>query len=288
MRHLIAALAVSALAGAAVAQPAQPARPARPAQPAPLEQVWRVEGLDAPESVILAPGGRSLLVSNVGGEGDAKDGNGFIARVSLDGRVLQRTWATGLNGPKGLALKGGSLFVSDIDTLVELDASSGRRLNAWPIADAKFLNDAAVIPAGQVLVADSGGSKIYVLDMGEIGVWLAHPDLRAVNGLLPEPGRLVVTTMQGLLLAVDYRTKAVTRLASGLGDGDGVAALAGGRYLVSEWPGRLFEVGPTGASTVIADSRAEPRFINDFIVVNGMLIVPNWKPGALSAYRAPG
>lgn len=276
MKYLFAALALSALAGTAFAQPA------------PLKPVWRLEGLDAPESVVLAPDGRSLLVSNVGGEGDAKDGDGFISRVSLGGRILDRTWAVGLNGPKGLALKGRSLFVSDIDTLVELDAGSGRRLNAWPIAGAKFLNDAAVIPSGQVLVADSGGARIYALDRGAVGVWLAHPDLRSINGLLPERDRLVVTTMQGLLLAVDYRTKAVTRLASGLGEGDGVAALGGGRYLVSEWPGRLFEVGPAGESRVIADSRSEPRFINDFIVVKGLLIVPNWKPGALSAYRVPG
>jgi hypothetical protein len=275
MKQVMTLLVVCAIAGTASAQPA------------PMTPVWRVDGLDSPESVILAPDGRSLLISNVGGEGDAKDGDGFIARVSLDGRLLQRTWAKGLNGPKGLAIRGCSLFVSDIETLVELDAQTGRRLNDWPIPGARFLNDAAVLSSGAVLVADSGGARIYALDRGKVGVWLAHPDLRSVNGLLPERDRLIVTTMQGLLLAVDYRTKAVTRLATGLGEGDGVAAIGGGRYLVSEWPGRLFEVGSTGHVRVLADSRAEPRYINDFIVVAGLLIAPNWTPGSLSAYRLP-
>ncbi len=282
MKAIVIAAVLWGAAGAAHAQ-ATPA-PTASADP---ELAWRLDGLESPESVALSADGRSLYVSNVGGEGDARDGNGFIARVSLDGKLVQKAWAKDLNAPKGLALHEGRLFVSDIDTLVELDAATGETVNAWPIADAKFLNDVAIGPGGEVLVADSGGARIYALDNGAVAAWLAHPDLRAINGLLAEKDRLVVTTMGGLLLAVDWRTKAVTRLAQGLGEGDGVAALGGGRYLVSAWPGRLFEVAADGSSRVLIDSRTEPRFINDFILTRDLLIAPNWKPGSLSAYRRP-
>ena len=75
------------------------------ASPSALQRVWLVEGLASPESVALSADGRFLYVSNVNGEGEDHDGNGFIAKVSLDGRLLSRTWATGLDAPKGLALR---------------------------------------------------------------------------------------------------------------------------------------------------------------------------------------
>ena len=90
-----------------------------------LEQVWRVGGLANPESAAMSADGTFLYVTNVNGEGEAKDGNGFIARVSTDGRMLQREFATGLDAPKGIMLGGDALYVADIDQLVVIDAATG-------------------------------------------------------------------------------------------------------------------------------------------------------------------
>lgn len=253
-----------------------------------LSQVWSTGGLASPESVIPSADGAFLYVSNVNGEGEVKDGNGSIAKLSRDGKLLDLHWAKGLDAPKGLALSGQRLFAADIDRLVEIDTATGRIVAVHPVAGSKFLNDAAVTSEGTILAADSDTGRIFALRNGAAGIWAEHPDFRSINGLLPEKDRLVVTTMQGLLLAVDWKTKAVTRLAQGLGEADGVAALGGGRYLVSEWPGRLFLVKPDGSHEVLIDSRKQERFINDFIVVGDLLIMPNWKPGALTAYRLGG
>ena len=99
---------------------------------------------------------------------------------------------------------------------------------------------------GGVLIADSGAGRIYAIRGDAPTAWLEHELLDSVNGLLPEPDRLIVTTMAGRLLSIDYATRAITTLAEGLGDADGIAALGDGRYLVSEWPGRIFEVAPDG------------------------------------------
>jgi DNA-binding beta-propeller fold protein YncE len=270
---LVTALALSACVSAA------------PHAPPRLELLWRVGGLANPESVALSRDGSFLYVSNVSGEGEAKDGNGFIARVSTDGHMLQRTFAVGLNGPKGVVLRGDALFVADIDQLVVIDASTGAIRRRLPVPGAEFLNDIAVAPNGDVLAADSNTKRIYVAHDGQISVWLEHDLLRAVNGLLPERNRLVVTTMAGRLLAVDYRTRAITVLAEGLGDGDGVAALSGGRYLVSEWPGVMHVVAPDGSNQTILNTRGENRYLNDFLLVGGTLYQPHWEPSELSAYR---
>ncbi len=272
---------------AAVMLAAACAREAPPAAPEPLrlEQVWRVGGLANPESAALSADGTFLYVTNVNGEGEAKDGNGFIARVSTDGRVLQREFATGLDAPKGIMLGGDALYVADIDRLVVLDAATGavRRRVAAP--GAVFLNDLTFAPDGAVLMADSGAARIYAVSADTAEIWLEHELLESVNGLLPEPGRLVVTTMAGRLLAIDYQSRAVTVLAEDLGDADGVAAIGDGRYLVSEWPGLMHVVANDGSHTTIMDTRAERRFLNDFLLVGDTLYQPHWEPSEISAYR---
>ncbi len=251
-----------------------------------LEPLWTLEGLESPESVALSADGSFFYVANVAGEGDARDGRGFISRVSRDGKLLQKEWAGGLNAPKGAVLADGKLYVTDIDRLVGFDLATGKAVETHAVPGAKFLNDTAVAPDGSLLFSDSANARIYAKSgKGEVVVWAEAPELRAVNGLLPEKDRLVVTTMAGKFLALDYGTRAITVLAEGIGDGDGVIRLDDGRYLVSEWPGRMFEIAPGAAPSVILDTKAARGYMNDFIRVGDQLIVPNWMPGSITAYR---
>lgn len=282
MRPKTLLLALTMLA--ACAAPMQADAP-RAAAPPTLEEAWRVTGLAAPESAALSADGAFLYVTNVNGEGEARDGNGFISRIALDGRVLEREWARGLDAPKGVARAGDRLYVSDIDRLVVLDATTGAVRERHEIAGAGFLNDVAVAPDGGVLITDSANARIYRFADGRAETWLEQPLLDSINGLLPEGDRLIVTTMAGRLLAVDWTTRAVTELAEGLGDGDGVAALGVGAYLVSEWPGRLFTVGADGAVSTVLDTRAANAYMNDFLLVGDLLVIPNWQPGSVTAYR---
>jgi glucose/arabinose dehydrogenase len=274
-------LAALALCAACTPEAGAPQGPA----PVRLEQAWRLAGFANPESAALSGDGSFLYVTNVNGEGDAKDGNGFISRVSTDGRMLEREFARGLDGPKGIMLGGDALYVADIDQLVVVDAATGAVRRRVPAPGAQFLNDLTFAPDGQVLIADSGGARIYAVRSDAAEVWLEHELLGSINGFLPEPERLIVTTMAGRLLAIDYETRAITVLAEGLGDADGVASLGDGRYLVSEWPGLMHVVTPDGAHTTILDAREERRFLNDFLLVGEVLYQPHWEPSEFTAYR---
>jgi hypothetical protein len=247
--------------------------------------VWSIAGLAQPESVALGADGRTLYVANVGGAGDAHDGNGYISRATTGGKLLDRKWVTGLDAPKGAIVAGDKLYVSDIDRLVEIDIPAGKVAARYRAPGATFLNDVAVAPDGTVLTADSGSGRIFALSNGTMSVWSDAPELKSVNGLLAEPNRLVVTTMEGKLLAIDYPARGVKVLASGLGQADGVTAGDGDNYFVSEWPGRLYRVTPQGHVQVLMDTRKKGEYINDFIRVGDLLIVPSWAPGKVSAYR---
>lgn len=269
-------------------QRAAPETAATPVEPVKLELAWRLTGLANPESTTLSADGSFLYVSNVDGEGEAKDGNGFISKVSTDGKMIERNWASGLDGPKGVARDGSTLYVADITQLVAVNAETGAIISRMPLEGSVFLNDAAVAPDGRVMVADSGTQRIYAVKDGKPSVWIEDDLLASINGLLPEPSRLVVTTMAGRLLAIDYATAKIDVLAEGLGDADGVAPLSDGRYLVSEWPGLMHVVSPDGSHANIMDTKAEKRLLNDFLLVGDTLYQPHWDPGEMSAYRVTG
>lgn len=274
MFKLVSLTAALALAGCASLSSGPPT----------LEQAWVTDGFAAPESLALSADGTFLYVSNVSGEGADKDGDGFISKITADGDVIERSWAEGLNGPKGLALSDdGLLWISDIDRLVAVDADTGALSQSHEIADAVFLNDAAILSDGTVLVADSGGSKIYGFDGDSVSVWLEDETLQSINGLLPRGETLLVTTMDGLLLSVDVATKTPTVLASDLGQGDGIAVTRGG-YFVSHWPGRIMHVSTDGEATVLLDTEADGTFQNDLILLGDTIIIPNWQPGTVTAW----
>lgn len=279
----LAALAVLGAACAPAADAPEPPSQVR------LEQVWRLEGFANPESAALSADGAFLYVTNVNGEADAQDGDGFISRVSLDGRMLERDWARGLDGPKGVARVGDLLYVADIDEIAVIATADGATRQRIAVPGVVFLNDVAVAPDGFVLIADSATQRIYEVRDGMAEIWLEHDLLDSANGLFPEAERLVVTTMAGRLLAIDYESRSITVLAEGLGNADGVAALGDGRYLVSEWPGLMHVVtADGGAHETILDTRAENRFLNDFLQVGDTLYQPHWEPSGMSAYRVVG
>ena len=80
---------------------------------------WQItEGMANPESSYYDPDSGYLFLSHVNGGGKDKDGNGYISKITLKGKTVAEKWFTGLNAPKGLRSHGGTLWISDIDTVV--------------------------------------------------------------------------------------------------------------------------------------------------------------------------
>jgi hypothetical protein len=71
------------------------------------------EGFTTPESMVYDAESDIYLVSNINGEPLGADDNGFIAKVSPEGKITEGKWIDGakdtvkLDAPKGMALAGG-------------------------------------------------------------------------------------------------------------------------------------------------------------------------------------
>ncbi len=250
-----------------------------------LTEQWVLEGFDSPESVAADATGKFLYVSNVNGGGEDKDGNGYIATIALDGTPIAKSWADGLDGPKGLALEGDVLYVSDIDRLVIIDTVTGDIIDRVRAEGATFLNDVVIWPEHGVLVSDSGTARIYLYKDGEMSVWAEDEKFGGINGLMVWQGALLVVTMDaGELLSVDLKTKEISTLAGGMKNADMMTPLDEGGYIVSSWPGVLRYVAEDGSTQVLLNTEEIEVFMNDFVRIGNMLYVPNWQPGTVRAY----
>lgn len=249
-----------------------------------LEPVWRTGGFDRPESVAWSDETGFFYVSNVaGGPGEA-DGDGFIARVTPDGEIETLRWAeAGLSAPKGMAIANGHLYVTDIDAIAVFDLETGAPTGRHPVESAGFLNDALALEDGSILVSDSRTGRIHRLAGGEVTLWLEDPLLAAINGLMTHEGDLYVITMSDRFMSVDMETRDITVRAEGVGNGDGIVPVSGGRWLASEWPGRLFLIDADGSVTTIEDTREAGIYMNDFILIDGQLVMAHMSTGEVSA-----
>jgi DNA-binding beta-propeller fold protein YncE len=211
--------------------------------------VWEISGLAGPESALVVPAAGLMYVSNVDGEALGKDGKGWIAKVSLDGKTVNKDFATGLNAPMGMAIVGDKMYVADIDEFVEINLADGKIVAKHAAEGAKRLNDAAADSKGNVYATDTLTNSVYRLSGGKVDVFVKDDQLAGPNGILVEGDNLIVNTW-GVLSGDGWKTKTpggmftvslADKSIKAMGDGkpfgnlDGMIALGDGAYVLTDW-----------------------------------------------------
>jgi sugar lactone lactonase YvrE len=281
MRALIGAVLIST----ALAQAGTPATP-----------LWSVtEGLDSPESVFYDAGSGFLFSSQIGGDASARDGNGRIVKLTLDGKVVDANWAKSLDAPKGMRAFRGTLYVADIDQVVGFDINTGRETSRVKIADAKFLNDLCTGPDGAIYTTDSFANRVWVIRSGVASLFSDAPQLLLPNGILVDGNKVIVATdgnagrggggTPGSLFAIDIATKAVTQVTmQPIGTPDGLEPDGRGGYITSDVAGgRLFHVSASGEARQIRTLDRQPADIA-YVAARTLLVVPHLGLNRVSAY----
>jgi DNA-binding beta-propeller fold protein YncE len=204
--------------------------------------------LSHPESVISD--GKFLYVTNIGKALDpgAKDGDGYISKLSLDGKVIERTLnTTKLNAPKGTAIIRGMLYVADIDRVVGFEMATGKQLveiNLSPVTGSNFVNDLTTRDDFTLFASCTDVGKIAEVNI-RTGYVRVIADVKGANGITYDKATSRLYTcsfdfqnMQGGELGViTWKNKlpVYEKLGDVHGAFDGLALLDDHTLVVSDW-----------------------------------------------------
>lgn len=280
---------------------AQP--PAASPAPTPAPVLTYKGAFATPESVLYDAAGDRYLVSNINGVPNGVDNNGYISELSPDGTIKTPKLIAGgeksvkLDAPKGMALVGKELWVTDISVVRKFDLKTLEPKGDIALADAKFANDIVAAADGKVYVADSsikpgakgfeplGGDQVFVIDKtGTAKVLAKSKDLGGPNGLALGPkGLLVNALLSNEVYGINAKGEKVDVVKLPNGGLDGLL-IVGDSLLATSWGASAVyrgKLGGTSFEPIIQnvkgpadmgwDSKRSrillPRFLDDLVEV---------------------
>lgn len=203
-----------------------------------------VEGFSSPESTIVNKS--DLYVSNVGKElkPTLKDGDGFISKLDVNGKIKELHFIDGLDAPKGMGIVGNTLFVADINTLRGFDLQTKKEVFNVVFEGVNFLNDITVKDSNTLFIGASDTSAIYEVNISSKS-YKKMMDFIVPNGLFYEDGILYAAQLgsttqnmfdgKGKLYKIDLKdNNKLTQLGTFEGVLDGVTKV-GNKVYVSDW-----------------------------------------------------
>lgn len=265
-------------------------------------------GLKTPESVLYVPDEDVYLVSNVNGPASAADGNGFISKISPEGKVIELKWIDGtkqgtkLDAPKGMAIAGDVLYVADIKWVRLFDRKTGKALGNVGVGGATFLNDVSPNANGKgVWISDSGmkfGDKgaeptnsdgVFVVTNMQAKAVKKDKAMGWPNGLLAdENGTWVINYGNNELyyLTKDGKKEQAQNLPKG--SLDGIVKAQDGSVLVSSWEAKAIYQGKPGAEFKEVVSGIESPADIGYDAKRNRVLVPLFMKDELQFHSLPG
>jgi len=202
-----------------------------------------VVGFSSPESVIVK--NQDVYVSNVGKElkPTQKDGDGFISKLDLNGKIKELHFIDGLNAPKGMGIIGNTLFVADIDSVKGFDRKTKKEVFSLTFDNVKFLNDITIKDKHTLFVGASDIGAIYEVNIKNKS-YKKVIDFTTANGLFYEDGILYAAELgsspktmfdaKGKFYQIDLKSNKLAQLGSFEGVLDGVHKV-GDKLYISDW-----------------------------------------------------
>jgi sugar lactone lactonase YvrE len=249
------------------------------APPAAPALVSTTEGFSTPEAVLWDAELGVWYVASINGSPGDKDNNGYISRLKADGTVDSLKFIEAgkngvtLNGPKGMALVGDTLWVADIDAVRGFNRRTGAPIASIEFGkQAKFLNDIAVGPNGVLYVTDTGvlfGAKgvdhpgpdrVFTVTGRLVAVGIEGKFLSGPNGITWDGtnGRMLIASFTGnTVLGWKPGEATVDTVATGPGQFDAIE-IVGGKTIVSSWADSSLYVVDSGKVTKLAGPVASP------------------------------
>ena len=258
----------------------------------------QVMGLQSPHSFLADPTGKAYFISNVNGEPEARDNNGFITKLDNEGKIVTLKFIAGgdgsveLNAPKGMALVDQMLYVVDLDQLRGFDKNTGKPMVTVTLASQGkaphshiALTDVATNGQGLLYLSDQAGNTIYRVDAAHqhaVSVFVHDERLAGPSGVAvhPKSGHIIVVSWdKGKILDITPQGVLTELVSNGFFSSrfehlSGVDFDRWGNMYVSDQTrGKIWRMTPDKRFQVIAEYLLSPADIS-IDRGNNLILVP--------------
>lgn len=255
-----------------------------------LPLILAIQGMMVPEAVYYDAKTGHAYVSNIVGEGWAKDNDGFITRLAPDGSVETLKWRTRtadgpLSAPKGMCVLDGHLYCADIDLIHRFSLKTDSS-ESIPIPGARRLNDLAT-DGKAVFASDTALGALFRLDK-DTRKTTRLPGVPSINGITCHNSKMYgVSWDLHEIYELDPSGEADPApfgLAENFTNLDGIEVLPNGIVIVSDFKGN--KVSLVSPDHVHALTLLEVKTPADIAVdLKGhRLFVPEFQGGQVSIY----
>jgi hypothetical protein len=252
-----------------------------------LEKAWEItKGLNVVESSHYDEATKTIYTSSIVGKYYEKDSIGYISKYSENGQLITKEWVKRLNGPKGISCSKTSLYVTDIDRVLEISLKTGKILKEYRNSKTKSLNDVSVAPNGSVYVSDAEGNCVFYVGKDSLEVLLEGSELEAMNGIYAQ-NDLVYLGSKSNLISINPKNKELKVVAEKVGYIDGLEQISEGKFVISNFGGgvKLVVVGK-GVEKLIDTEAAKINAADlGYIAGKKLLLVPTFGNNRVVAYK---
>ena len=248
-----------------------------------LVKQWEVDNIAIQESVLPDMQKDILYVSLIDGEGWEADGKGGVGKLSMSGKIIDSTFITGLNAPKGLGKSGNKLYAADINEVVVMDIKNQKVIKKIQIPGAGALNDITVSDKGVVYVSDSKTGKIWKIENDRPSVFLEN--IEGANGLKAIGNELIFA--EGKFLKKANAQKEITKIAEVTEGIDGIEPVGNGDFLATSWVGYIYYVYADGHFETLLETHDQKINAADigYSAEKKMVYVPTFLHKTVAAYK---
>ncbi len=251
-----------------------------------LKEIWTIENLDCPESIVYYEDKNVFFVSNINGDPTEKDRNGYISIIDAKGKVINKKWIATLDAPKGMAIFHNFLYVADIDQLVIIDINKEMIINRIPFPEAEFLNDVACDENGKIYISDSSSNPgiIYQYFNNSYITWIKSKQIKRPNGLYYYENNLYIGSFaNGNLFTANIKNKKIEKIGHFINAIDGLAVKDSTTFFLSNWFNKVVIVkNYTKESEIKFSNNCADIF---YYKKDEMLLVPTFFNNKVIAYK---